>query len=542
MTRTRNTLALVCAAAILVLGCADDGAPSTTLSVGAEGGALRAGGVTVTVPAGALTETTELTLSRLSQREVTALAADVQFTGMPFELAPLATVFAAGVSVNLPYSGADDDLFVLFAAGPTDPWQIVAGASFADGAATFNVTSGGVFVVVRAFATQLPELSTTPTFAVVSSDYSSTSIAMLDAAGDPLVTEWFTSADALAGLVAALGGDVSLPTMPEPGHITVIDRLRVDVLTRVAIPGGELVGQLRTHATGGAAGFSSNPQDYVSVSGTSAWVTRFEQNADPNAVPAERGTDLIEIDPTTMTRTGERVDLSSFNTTVDENPVLARPSRMVRLGSYVAVGLGLLSADFGASADGVVVLVDPSAGTFSSLTLTGLRNCGTLVPVPGDATRAVVACTGHSGTFDAAEVRATAGVVVVQQVADGLVEDDRWEAGADALAAVAVNGIVALSADEFVAVEYGDFIAPTDDAVYRVRISTGAQEQLGTASGQYVMGTSAYDADSGLLLVPDASAGLRRFTLEAAAATEGAPVPLSMARGLAPRHAALVGR
>ena len=61
MTRTRNTLALVCAAAILVLGCADDGAPSTTLSVGAEGGALRAGGVTVTVPAGALTETTELT-------------------------------------------------------------------------------------------------------------------------------------------------------------------------------------------------------------------------------------------------------------------------------------------------------------------------------------------------------------------------------------------------------------------------------------------------------------------------------------------------
>ena len=109
-------------------------------------------------------------------------------------------------------------------------------------------------------------------------------------------------------------------------------------------------------------------------------------------------------------------------------------------------------------------------------------------------------------------------------------------------AAVAVNGIVALSADEFVAVEYGDFIAPTDDAVYRVRISTGAQEQLGTASGQYVMGTSAYDADSGLLLVPDASAGLRRFTLEAAAATEGAPVPLSMARGLAPRHVALVGR
>src|SRR5690606_42018249 len=46
-------------------------------------------------------------------------------------------------------------------------------------------------------------------------------------------------------LVAALGGDVSLPTMSEPGHVMVIDRFRVDVLTRVAIPGGELVGQDR---------------------------------------------------------------------------------------------------------------------------------------------------------------------------------------------------------------------------------------------------------------------------------------------------------
>ena len=109
MTRTPITLALVCVAAVLVLGCADDGAPSTTLSVGAEGGALRAGGATVTVPAGALSESTDLTLSRLSQRDVTELAADVQFTGMPFELAPLATAFEESVTVNLPYSGGDED-------------------------------------------------------------------------------------------------------------------------------------------------------------------------------------------------------------------------------------------------------------------------------------------------------------------------------------------------------------------------------------------------------------------------------------------------
>ena len=52
----------------------------------------------------------------------------------------------------------------------------------------------------------------------------------------------------------------------------------------------------------------------------------------------------------------------------------------------------------------------------------------------------------------------------------------------------------------------------------------------------------AYDDASGLLLLPDASEGLRRFTLTEASATEGTSVPLGTSRGLAPRHVALVGR
>lgn len=542
MTSRTNSWSLALLSALLLLGCGADGAPSAEAIVGPLGGSLAAGGGSVTVPADALDDDTTLTLTRLSQRDVSELAADVQFTGQPFELAPVATVFAQPVTVTLPYQGGDEDLFVLAAADVAASWRIVPGATFAAGVATFSVSGGGVFVVVRAFATRLPALAQTPAFAVVSSDYSSTAIAMLDTQGDPIDVEWFTSADALAGLVAALGGDVTLPTMSEPGHVMVIDRFRVDVLTRVAIPGGELVGQLRTHATVTAAGFSSNPQDYVSTAPDRGWVSRFGRNADAGAPAAERGTDLVEINPMTMARTGGRVDLAGFDTAVGDNPVLARPSRMVRLGDYVAVGLGLLSTDFQASAEGVVALVDPSNGTVTSLSLSGLRNCGTLVPVPGDDTRAMVACTGHSAFFDAAEVRASAGIVVVRRVDDALVEDARWAAGDDALSAVAVNGVVAISADEFVAVEYGDFIAPTDDAVYRVVISTGAQTLLGTADGQYQLGTSAYDDASGLLLVPDASEGLRRFTLTEANATEGTSVPLSTTRGLAPRHVAVVGR
>lgn len=542
MTRSKMFWMLALLAALMALGCADDGAPTRTLEVDAAGGALTLGAASVVVPAEALAEPTTLTLARLSQTSVTSLGSGEEFTGQPFELAPTATAFAMPVTITLPYSGGEEDLFV-FAASSTDaPWSIIAGATFADGVATFSYATGGVFVVVRALATDLPALSETPAFAVVSSDYSSTAIAMLDSEGDALDAEWFTSADALAGLVAALGGDVALPTTPEAAHVVVLDRFRVDVITRVGIPGGELVGQLRTHGTSAVAGFSSNPQDYLALASDRAWVTRFGQNPDAAADASEAGTDLVEIDPATMARTGARVDLSSFNTTSGETAVLARPSRMLRLGDYVAVGLGLLSADFSASADGVVVLVDPADASLTSLTLTGLRNCGTIVPVPEDDTRALVACTGHSGTFDAAEVRASAGVVVVRLNGAALEEEARWEAGADTSAAVAVNGIAAISADEFVAAEYGDFIAPTDDGVYRVVISTGVQTQLATADGQYQVGTMAFDAASGLLLVPDASEGLRRFTLTESSATEGTAVLLTMARGLPPRHAALVAR
>jgi hypothetical protein len=542
MTRSKMIWMLAPLAALMALGCADDGPSTRTLAVDAAGGTLVLGNASVVVPTEALAESTTLTLTRLAQTDVTALGSGEEFTGQPFELAPTTTVFAMPVAITLPYSGGDEDLFVFAASGTDAPWAIVAGATFADGVASFSHGSGGVFVVVRALATDLPALGATPAFAVVSSDYSSTAIAMLDGEGDALDAEWFTSADALAGLVAALGGDVSLPTTPEAGHVVVLDRFRVDVITRVAIPGGELVGQLRTHSTAGVAGFSSNPQDYLALGSDRAWISRFGQNPDAAVEASEAGTDLIEIDPTTMARTGARVDLSSFSTLVGETDVLARPSRMLRLGDYVAVGLGLLSADFSASADGVVVLVDPADASLTSVTLTGLRNCGTMVPVPEDDTRALVACTGHSGTFDAAEVRASAGVVVVHLNGDALEEEARWEASTDAGAAVAVNGITAISADEFVAAEYGDFIAPTNDAVYRVVISTGVQTQVATAEGQYQVGTMAFDAASGLLLVPDASEGLRRFTLTETTATEGTAVALTMARGLPPRHATLVAR
>lgn len=534
---TRSLVALV---TLLALACGSDD-PAQTLTLGPAGGELSAGDAHVTFPEDALTTDTELTLGRISQRDVAALGPNEQFTGAPYLVAPADAELESPVTIVLPYSGDDADLFVFAAPGLEGPWRLVRDPVFENGRATFSTSTLGVFVVVRAFSASLSPLPATPRFVVVNSDRSSAAISMLNAQAEAIDAEWFTSGDALSGLVAALGSDVTLPTTFTAGHIMVLDRFRVDVLTNIAIPGGEIVGQLRTHERAVTTGFSSNPQDYLELSATSGWVSRFGANLDEAAPATERGSDLIEIDPSTMQRTGRRVDLTSFTQVVDDTDVHPRPSRMLAMGGRMVIGLGLLSSNFRASSEGVLVVVDPSDLSVTSLALSGLRNCGTLVPVPGDATRAMVACIGHSPTYDEAEVRATAGVVVVHMSdAHELVEEARWEVAADEGAGASVYGHVALSDDEFVAVAYGNRTAGTNDVLYRVVISTGEQTQLAETAGQHMLGTLAFDPMSDLLLVPDAATGLRRFTLTGDGASEGGTVALTMPRGLPPRHAYLL--
>ncbi|MEM7437510.1 MAG: hypothetical protein AAF436_20320, partial [Myxococcota bacterium] len=198
----------------------------------------------------------------------------------------------------------------------------------------------------------LESLSEAPTFAVVSSDFSSSSIAVFDADFDPLDESWINSGTEFPGLVAALSGDVVLPNrQASDGTIAMLDRLGTDVASRFYVPSGNLDGQVRTQGEAMDVGFSSNPQDLVFVNETSAWVTRFGINLDSNAPPENQGTDLLEIDPSTMTLTGGRIDLSSLNTTgtvmTDDGPVevtvYARPNRAVLVGSTIIVGLDRLS-------------------------------------------------------------------------------------------------------------------------------------------------------------------------------------------------------
>ena len=358
----------------------------------------------------------------------------------------------------------------------------------------------------------LDPLDATPRYAVVSSDFSSSSIAMLDEDFGVIDESWINSGTTYPGLVATLSGDVVLPNRQAgDGTFAVIDRFSTDVVTRFFVPSGNLNGQVRTHGDVGETGFSSNPQDVIFVDEDSAWVPRYESNLNPSASAENQGNDLFEINPSDMSATGARIDLSSLNTTATvmtqdgpiEVEVFARPSRGVLVGSTIVVGLDRISASFGAAGPGMVAVVDLEDESVGGLELTGLASCGNAMPVPGAPTKVVVACVGFAQPFgDEPQVRASSGIVLLDVAETEVTIDQLWRVSDHPEAAIAVNSVVAIDKQRVAGVATGDF-ATTVDTLHLMNLTTGAQELVRESTGSFVIGLSAYDSDSEMLYVPD---------------------------------------
>ena len=362
----------------------------------------------------------------------------------------------------------------------------------------------------------LDPLGTMPHYAVVSSDYTSTSIAMLDDTFRIIEDSWLSSGTTYPGLVATLSGDVVLPTRQEGNRtFSVIDRFFTDVATQFFLPSGNLNGQVRTHGDIGDSGFSSNPQDLIFVTETSAWIPRYESNFDPEAPAENQGNDLYEVDPTSMTATGARIDLSALDTVglVDtggpapvEVEVFARPSRGVLIESTIVVGLDRISAAFDAAGSGMVAVVDLENESVEGVELEGLASCGRVVPVPGSPNRVAVGCTGFSNPFnDEAQLRASSGIAIIE-VSDGSADIERvWRVASDEDAERAVASLIALDAERVLAVASGNFV-DTTDTLYVIDLVTGAQTRAHVSDGSFTIGASAWDPDSEMLYVPDTAA------------------------------------
>jgi hypothetical protein len=358
----------------------------------------------------------------------------------------------------------------------------------------------------------LEPLDSTPRYAVVSSDFSSSSIAMLDADFVAIDESWLNSGTTYPGLVAALSGDVVLPNRQAgDGTFAVIDRFLTDVVTRFFVPSGDLNGQVRTHGEVGDSGFSSNPQDLIFVSEDSAWVPRYESNLNPAAPPENQGNDLIEINPADMSGTGDRIDLSSLNTTATvmteggpvEVDVFARPSRGVLVGSTLVVGLDRVSASFDAAGPGMVAVIDLEDGSLAGFELPGLKSCGHAAPVPGAPTKVLVACVGFAQPFgDEPQIRASSGIAMLEVSGSAVVIERVWRVADHPSEAIAVNSVVAIDEERVVGVATGDF-ATTVDELYLLDLTAESQDLVHASNGSFVIGLSAYDLDSEMLYVPD---------------------------------------
>jgi hypothetical protein len=374
-------------------------------------------------------------------------------------------------------------------------------------------------------------------YAVVSGDYSVVSIGALHPDGELREREIIHSGSAPAGLVTALSGDVTVAdNATDPGVLTVIDRFRTDVVTRLDLTSGDVLGQVKTHRPNAESiddAYSSNPHAYLFIDEDNAWVTRYEPNPDVALNDIDRGADLLRLNPTTFDRTQDRIDFSSWNSEGErENPdtgatetvlIYARPSGMVRVGSYVAVGIEAISLGYDAAGPGMVALVDLEAQeVVQMLEVTGLLNCGDVNNVPNDDTRVAVGCSG----FYRSVQRDGAGLVMLVLDDDELTIEHVWRAKDHPEDALTIYGVCALSATEVVATaaggveldDEGEPLQPTDK-LFVIDLESGKQEQVLEAGMSYVIGGPAYDANMKLLLVPDAttsssgkpSAGIRRY-------------------------------
>lgn len=118
---------------------------AATVTVGASGGAVESGGVSITVPAGALAADVEIVLGP-APAGLPALPEGLAASGPGIEVQPHGTAFVgAPATIVLPVGEYADTILRLADADATT-WEVVAGAQFADGVATF-ATYGFSFYV-----------------------------------------------------------------------------------------------------------------------------------------------------------------------------------------------------------------------------------------------------------------------------------------------------------------------------------------------------------------------------------------------------------
>jgi hypothetical protein len=303
-------------------------------------------------------------------------------------------------------------------------------------------------------------------------DYTSTSVAVLCPTGAPLSEKIISSGSTAPGLSKSLSGDVILPLAPTPGKIVLIDQLPNTALTWVDPSTAAVLHQLNV-----GTGFAANPHDYLEVSATKAYVTRYESNMNPGQQAYDGGGDLLIIDPAAAKITG-RVPFAP------DGAFLPRPDRMMRVGGEVWVSLHRFDADSLTAGDARFVGVSAADDSIQwTLDLPGVAICTGLARSPSGHVVAV-SCTGVLGD---ANPKQRSAVVLLDATAHPPVEIKRF-AAASQLGASLGFSLAYASEGLIVGVALGDLQASRNDVAYTLDLGSGMAQVLADAGAPFAFG------------------------------------------------------
>jgi hypothetical protein len=369
---------------------------------------------------------------------------------------------------------------------------------------------------------------------VITSDYQSTSTAIVDWSGIVHSARLIGSGSSAPGLGAALSGDVVAPTeRVESGRIVLIDRFPAGVLSFVDPETAEVL-----HQTSLGTGFAANPQDYLELGGGVAYVSRYESNASPGAEAFDEGSDLLILDDDGR-RIAGRVDLSGALEGADPE-LLPRPSRMLRLDESVVVLLSAYSRSFTLSGDARLALVDPMTHTVTGwAALPGARGCSALARSPSGA-RIAVGCSGSFGGTSTPTLD-DAGVVVLRRDGADFVEEARFVA-AEVLGDPPGFSLAFASERHVVVPSFGRLAtsgeAARDDRLLELDLETGSvRELLRSEREPFTIGEVRCGAACGACFVTDADRGrVVRFSITPGGLASPRSLELGDGVGLPPRY------
>ena len=348
--------------------------------------------------------------------------------------------------------------------------------------------------------------------AVVSSDYQSTNVSIIDVDGNVVSSSFISSASEDTGLSAPLSGDVAAPNQRLSGSdLVLIDRFPSSVITWIDLESARVRAQLDV-----STGFAANPRDYLQLDDGRAYVTRFETNPTPGAVEFDGGGDILIVDPTASSIIG-RIDLTPA---MEDAPgFLPRASRMIVWNDEVTVLLLGYDQDFSDAAPSRLVRIRDDEIT-GVIVLPGMYGCEGLA---ADGASLAVACSGRLAGGSTTDLEG-AGLALVRG-------SDITVFTADDLIGQPLGFTAAFTDQGLLVTALGSFDTGALDAVLHVTEEGAVDTVLSSASRPFEIGEIRCACDC---FVADAErAVLHRLDGASGAAQQA--LPLEDAVGLPPR-------